>query len=62
MDSIAFARDQKPNSPQMKTEDPLPSGTLGDNLSTTSWLPGIKQKLYDMFSMSNSTSLCLLND
>ncbi|KIM73185.1 hypothetical protein PILCRDRAFT_15432 [Piloderma croceum F 1598] len=49
MDSIAFARDPKPNSTRMKTEDPSPSGALSDNILAPSLLLAIKQKLSEMF-------------
>ena len=48
MDSLAFARDPKPTSPHIKSED---VSWPADNASPSSWLANIKTKIYEIFSM-----------
>src|SRR6202034_2510840 len=47
MESLAFAREPKPASPHIKSED---VSWLADNTST-SYLANIKTKFFDIFSM-----------
>jgi hypothetical protein len=49
MESLAFARAEQPRSPRIKTED---ASSSGDSTSSSSWLTGIKQKIYEMFRKS----------